>query len=83
MERVKKRYTREDIFSATRACTDRFAILDISSNKLCLCVDGEYETIKEAKEDARSMQKKARESYNKRSKYVVVDRQNERIYRVK
>lgn len=82
-ERVKKKYTREDILNATRDCTDRCAILNISENTACLCVDGEYYTLSEAKMKARLLQLKERATNDKLAQYVVVDRYLRRIYRVR
>lgn len=83
MEQVKKKYTRDDIFSATRGCTDRCAILNISENTACLCVDGEYYTLSEARMKARLLQMKVRATNDKLAQYVVVDRYLRRIYQVK
>lgn len=83
MERVKKKYTREDIFNATRACTDRCAILNVSDNTACLCVDGEYYTLSKARMEARLLQITARATNDKLAQYVVVDRYLRRIYWVR
>lgn len=82
---ANKKYTREDIFKALYDCktSDRFAIMNISDNTLCLCIDGEYWQLSEARQDARQMQRTARESYDKKAEYIVVDRIQRRIYKTK
>ena len=83
MERVNKRYTREDIFNATRGCSDRCAILNVSENTDCICVDGECYNLSEARMKAQLLQMKARETDDKLAQYVVVDRYLRRIYLVR
>ena len=78
-----KMYSREDIFNATRGCTNRCAILNVSENTVCLCVDGEYYTLSEARMAARQLQMKERATNDKQAQYVVVDRFLRRIYWVR
>lgn len=79
------KYTREDIFKALHNCetTNRIAIMNISDSQLCLYIAGEYHNLKEAKADARQMQRTARESYDKKAEFVAVDRIERRIYKIK
>ena len=57
--------------------------MNISDNQLCLCIAGEYCNLREAKADARQMQRTARESYDKKAEFVAVDRYERRIYKIK
>ena len=76
-------YSREDIFNATRGCTNRCAILNVSEKQLCFCVEGEYYPLSDARKAAQRLQQKARETYDKLAQYVVVDRYLRRIYWVR
>lgn len=80
---MNTRHTREDILKATYGTMKRIAIVNISDSQKCLCIDGEYDNLKEAKVDARQMQYTARASYDKRAQYVAVDRALRRIYKIK